>query len=75
MTSDSRDPLQQRREAMTAWERGLRPNTERHWLLWLALAVLLMFFAWRGAEWLLTDKQQGVARLDRARPPCGCSLT
>ena len=67
MTSDSRDPLQQRREAMTAWERGLRPNTERHRLLWLALAVLLMFFAWRGAEWLLTHKQQGVARL--AAPP------
>ena len=68
MTPDPRDPLQQRREAMTAWERGLRPKGERHWLLWLALAVLLVFIAWRGAEWLLARQPERAAR-PAAAPP------
>ena len=57
---------------MTAWERGLPPKTERHWLLWLALAVLLVLGAWRGAEWLLAHTQQPAARL--AAPPPAARL-
>lgn len=68
MTPDPRDPLQQRREAMTPWERGLRPKAERHWLLWLAFAVLLVFVAWRGAEWLLANEHQRAARLPAPAP-------
>lgn len=51
------DPLRERREAMTAWEQGLRPKPERHWVLWLALAVLTVFVLYRGAEWLLAQQQ------------------
>ncbi len=53
---------------MTAWERSLRPKTDRHWLLWLALAVLLVLAAWRGAEWLLAHNKERAARL-AAQPP------
>ncbi len=59
MPSDPRDPLTQRREALTTWERGLRPTPERRWVLWVALALLLVSAAWRGAEWLLVQ-QRGV---------------
>ena len=68
MTPDPRDPLQHRREALTAWERGLRPRAERNWLLWLALAVLLVVLAWRGAEWLLAQHPQRAARPAAATP-------
>jgi cytoskeletal protein RodZ len=56
MRTDDHDPMHERREAMTAWERGLRPKRERHWVLWLALSVLLVFLLYRGAEWLLTQR-------------------
>jgi hypothetical protein len=59
MPSDPHDPLHQRREALTEWERSLRPMPERRWWLWVALALLLVFVALRGAEWLLAQ-QQGV---------------
>jgi cytoskeletal protein RodZ len=55
MRTDDHDPMHERREAMTAWERGLRPKRERHWALWLVLSVLLVFLLYRGAEWLLTQ--------------------
>ena len=54
--TDDHDPLRERREAMTAWERGLRPKRDRHWALWLALAALLVFLLFRGAEWLLAQR-------------------
>jgi cytoskeletal protein RodZ len=56
MRTDDHDPMHERREAMTAWERGLRPKRERHWVLWLVLSVLLVFLLYRGAEWLLTQR-------------------
>lgn len=68
------DPLRERREAMTAWEQGLRPKPERHWVLWLALAVLTVFLLYRGAEWLLARQQaekkpeQSIAEPPRANP-------
>lgn len=58
------DPMRERREAMTAWEQGLRPKPERHWALWLALAVLMVFLFYLAAEWLLT--QRAVQRPDRS---------
>jgi len=57
---DQPDLLQERREAMTAWEQRLRPKPERHGVLWLVLAVLTVYLLYLGAEWLLT--QQRVAR-------------
>lgn len=70
MSSDPRpDPLQPRREALSAWERSLRPTAERHWLLWLVLGALLVFVAWRGADWLLAQHAQRVARLAASPPP------
>ncbi|WP_198085312.1 hypothetical protein [Variovorax sp. E3] len=57
---DDHDPMRERREAMSAWEQGLRPKPERHWLLWLALAVLTVYLFYLGAEWLLG--QQRAAR-------------
>ena len=62
---------------MTAWERGLRPKRDRHWALWLALAALLVFLLYQGAEWLLTQRAPPPARnspavqsppIDRAPP-------
>lgn len=62
---------------MTAWERGLRPKRDRHWALWLALAALLVFLLYRGAEWLLAQRASPPARhspavqsppIDRAPP-------
>ncbi|QNK70316.1 hypothetical protein [Variovorax sp. PAMC26660] len=58
---DDYDPIRERREAMNAWEQGLRPKPERHWALWLALAVLAVYLFYLGAEWLLA--QQRAARL------------
>ena len=42
MNSDHRDPLHDSRNAMTEWERSLRPRRERHWLMWVGLSALLM---------------------------------
>ncbi|RSZ38202.1 MULTISPECIES: hypothetical protein [unclassified Variovorax] len=55
-TDDEHDAMRERREAMTAWERGLRPRPERHLALWLALAVLVVFLFYLAAEWLLTQR-------------------
>lgn len=54
---DDYDPMRERREAMTAWEQGLRPKPERHWALWLALAVLAVYLFYMGAEWLLAQQR------------------
>ncbi|WP_431126206.1 hypothetical protein [Variovorax paradoxus] len=56
MNSDHRDPLHDSRNAMTEWERGLRPTRERHWLMWAGLSALLMFGVYCGAEWLLAQR-------------------
>ncbi|MGJ3702416.1 hypothetical protein [Variovorax sp. AFSI2.2] len=56
MNSDHRDPLHDSRNAMTEWERGLRPTRERHWLMWVGLSGLLMFGVYCGAEWLLAQR-------------------
>lgn len=64
--TDDHDPLRERREAMTAWERGLRPKRDRHWALWLALAALLVFLLFRSAEWLLA--QRASSRPAQQRP-------
>lgn len=53
---DDYDPMRERREAMTAWEQGLRPKPDRHWALWLALAVLAVYLFYMGAEWLLAQR-------------------
>jgi cytoskeletal protein RodZ len=67
------DPLRERREAMTSWERGLRPKRDRHWALWLALAAVLVFLLYRGAEWLLTQRAPPPTRQPPAvqSPPIG----
>lgn len=57
--NNENDPMQERREAITVWEQGLRPKPQRHWALWLALAALTVFLFYLAAEWLLT---QGTAR-------------
>lgn len=62
-TDDEHDPMRERREAMTAWEQGLRPRPERHLALWLALAVLVVFLFYLAAEWLLA--RQAAQRPDR----------
>lgn len=68
--TDDHDPLRERREAMTAWERGLRPKRDRHWALWLALAALLVFLLFRGAEWLLAQRASSQPAQQRpAAPP------
>ncbi|WP_285413821.1 hypothetical protein [Variovorax sp. efr-133-TYG-130] len=54
---DDYDPMRERREAMTAWEQGLRPKPDRHWALWLALAVLAVYLFYMGAEWLLAQQR------------------
>ncbi|AVQ82890.1 MULTISPECIES: hypothetical protein [unclassified Variovorax] len=54
---DDYDPMRERREAMTAWEHGLRPKPDRHWALWLALAVLAVYLFYMGAEWLLAQQR------------------
>jgi hypothetical protein len=64
MRTDDHDPMHERREAMTAWERGLRPKRERHWALWLVLSGLLVFLLYRGAEWLSSTQ-----RASRPVPP------
>jgi len=56
MNSDHRDPLHDSRNAMTEWERSLRPTRERHWAMWIALSALLLFGVYRGAEWLLAQR-------------------
>lgn len=53
---------------MTAWERRLRPSTERRWLLWVTLAVLVVFVAWQGADWLLKQHGQRVGHLTAPQP-------
>ncbi|RZL64464.1 MAG: hypothetical protein EOP81_08410 [Variovorax sp.] len=63
MAADPQDPLHQPRQALAAWERDLRPARESRRLLWVVLAVLLVFGAWRASEWLLTQR--------RATPPSG----
>ncbi|MDP9993014.1 hypothetical protein J2W28_003690 [Variovorax boronicumulans] len=68
--TDDHDPLRERREAMTAWERGLRPKRDRHWAFWLALAALLVFLLFRGAEWLLAQRASSQPAQQRpAAPP------
>lgn len=54
---DDYDPMRERREAMTAWEQGLRPKPDRRWALWLALAVLAVYLFYMGAEWLLAQQR------------------
>ncbi|WP_422084266.1 hypothetical protein [Variovorax sp.] len=54
---DDYDLMRERREAMTAWEQGLRPKPERHWALWLALAVVAVYLFYMGAEWLLAQQR------------------
>ena len=54
---DDYDPMREPREAMTAWEQGLRPKPDRHWALWLALAVLAVYLFYMGAEWLLAQQR------------------
>ena len=68
---DDYDPMRQRREAMTAWEQGLRPKPDRHWALWLALAVLAVYLFYMGAEWLLAQQraQKQSAGPTMAAPP------
>jgi len=68
---DNYDPMRQRREAMTAWEQGLRPKPDRHWALWLALAVLAVYLFYMGAEWLLAQQraQKQSAGPTMAAPP------
>jgi hypothetical protein len=56
MNPDHRDPLHDSRNAMTEWERSLRPTRERHWAMWIALSALLLFGLYRGAEWLLAQR-------------------
>jgi len=58
---------------MTAWERGLRPKRDRHLALWLALAALLVFLLYRGAEWLLAQRASPPARQspEVQSPPIG----
>ena len=56
MNSDHRDPLHDSRNAMTEWERSLRPTRQRHWATWIALSALLLFGLYRGAEWLLAQR-------------------
>ena len=71
---DDHDPMHDRREAMSAWERELRPKRERHWALWLAMAVVLVFLLYCGAEWLLSTqraagKPDGSSALQPPSPP------
>ena len=61
MNSDHRDPLHDSRNAMTEWERSLRPTRERHWAMWIALSALLLFALYRGAEWLLAQRRRASA--------------
>lgn len=61
MASDLRDPFHQHWPAMTSWERSLRPKPESRWLLWLVVAALLVFGAWRASEWLLTYQRTPAA--------------
>jgi len=56
MNSDHRDSLHDSRNAMTEWERSLRPTRQRHWATWSALSALLLFGLYRGAEWLLAQR-------------------
>lgn len=73
--SDDHDPLRERREAMTAWERGLRPKRDSHWALWLALAALLVFLLYRGAEWLLMQRASEPAQQPPASQPAPIGRT
>jgi len=78
MSTDHRDPLHDSRHAMTEWERNLRPVRERHWAMWIALSVLILFGLYQGAEWLLAQQITPLpGRFDRhdgspaARPESG----
>lgn len=68
MDPEAPDPLQQRREAMTEWERGLRPRRERHLALWLVLAAGLVLMFYLGMDWLM-QSQDGVVRHERSAAP------
>jgi len=68
MNPDHRDPLHDSRNAMTAWERSLRPVRERHWAMWIALSTLLLFGLYRGAEWLLAQRAAQPGRVRSALP-------
>ena len=75
MNTDDHDPMHERREAMTAWERGLRPKRDRRWALWLALAALLVFLLYRGAEWLLAQRASPPAQQPPAAQPAPIGRT
>ncbi|AGU47135.1 hypothetical protein VAPA_1c00040 [Variovorax paradoxus B4] len=69
MNPDHRDPLHDSRNAMTEWERSLRPTRERHWATWIALSALLLFGLYRGAEWLLAQRAERPGSVESALPP------
>ena len=68
MNPDHRDPLHDSRNAMTEWERSLRPARERQWAMWIALSALLLFGLYRGAEWLLAQRAAQPGRVKSALP-------
>lgn len=69
MPPDHRDPLHDSRNAMTEWERSLRPVRERHWAIWIALSALLLFGLYRGAEWLLAQRPARPVGVKSTPPP------
>jgi cytoskeletal protein RodZ len=69
MHPDHRDPLHDSRNAMTEWERSLRPVRERHWAMWIALSALLLFGLYRGAEWLLAQRVARPVGVKSTPPP------
>lgn len=68
MTSDHRDPLHDSRNAMTEWDRSLRPTRERHWAMWVALSAVLLFGFYCGAEWLLGQRAASRPRATSVLP-------
>ena len=68
MTSDHRDPLHDSRNAMTEWDRSLRPTRERHWAMWVALSAVLLFGFYCGAEWLLAQRAASRPKAPSAFP-------
>ncbi|MDR6517863.1 hypothetical protein EJP67_03450 [Variovorax guangxiensis] len=69
-TDDDHDPMRERREAMTTWERNLRqPPPERRLALWLAVAVIVVFAFYLAAEWLLSQHPSRPSALPSASAP------
>ena len=69
MPPDHRDPLHDSRNAMSEWERSLRPVPQRHWAMWIALSALLLFGLYRGAEWLLAQRAARPVGVKSTMPP------